>query len=107
MPTAVFAKGYRHGGRLYIPGDRAELPKEDFDGLARRGIVTAPGSGTDSAAAKESAKAVDDKPTKKETKTTTPRPAKAAGVDKWRAYAESLGHNVNGLDKSEIIALVS
>lgn len=106
MPTAVFAKGYRHGGRLYIPGDRAELPKEDFDGLARRGIVTAPGSGTASAAAKDPAKA-SDKSTKKETKTTTPRPAKAAGVDKWRTYAESLGHNVKGLDKAEIIALVS
>ena len=106
MPTAVFLKGYRHGGLLFIPGDRADLSKDDFDGLADRGIVTAPGS-TASTAAKETAPAAADKPAKNETKTTAPRPAKAAGVDKWRAYAESLGHDVKGLDKAEIIALVS
>lgn len=106
MPTAVFAKGYRHGGLLYIPGDRADLSKEDFDGLAGRGIVTAPGS-TTSTAAPEPAKAEADKPAKSKTKTEVARPAKAAGIDKWRAYAVSLGHEVKGLDKSEIIALVS
>lgn len=106
MPTAVFLKGYRRNGLLYIPGDRADLSEEDFDGLAGRGIVTAPGS-TTSAAAPEPAKAEADKPAKNETKSEVPRPAKAAGIDKWRAYAESLGHEVKGLGKSEIIALVS
>lgn len=35
------------------------------------------------------------------------RPAKSAPEDKWRAYAESLGLDVKGLKKPEIIAAVS
>lgn len=35
------------------------------------------------------------------------RPAKSAPEDKWRAYAESLGLDVKGLKKPEIIAAVA
>lgn len=35
------------------------------------------------------------------------RPAKSAPEDKWRAYAESLGLDVKGLKKAEIIAAVA
>lgn len=35
------------------------------------------------------------------------KPAKSAPEDKWRAYAESLGLDVKGLKKPEIIAVVN
>lgn len=104
MALAKFVKGYRLDGTLFIPGEKVDLSKADFDRLVERGIVVDPVA-TPAPVATETTTATE--PTPEPDEVELDRPAKAAGVDKWRSYAEAKGYDVKGLDKAEIIALCS
>ena len=104
MVCVTLAKGCRLPGHPVRPAGYAMDVKQDiFDELAPRGFfVSATGDEPEPVepVAEETAPAtVDDEPADE-----VKRPAKTAPVDAWRKYAKSLGVEVKGLSKQEIIA---
>ena len=103
MVRVTLAVGCRLPGHPVRPaGYRMDVSQVIFDEFAPRGFFV--GETEDEPASAPATETVDDESADDEPAEDVGRPAKTAPVDAWRKYAESLGVEVKGLSKQEIIA---
>lgn len=103
MVRVTLAKGCRLPGHPVRPaGFTMDVTDEVFAEFEPRGFFV--GETEDEPTPAPAAETVDDESVDDEPAEDVKRPAKTAPVDTWRKYAESLGVEVKGLSKQEIIA---
>ncbi|MCT1491348.1 hypothetical protein M3G47_01280 [Corynebacterium sanguinis] len=108
MPKVTLARHWNPGTAMHLPGEVVEVDDTTADWLARTGAL-APEQAVSQRPAAEKKPA---QPAEVETPAEDPddaevvkRPARTAPVEEWRKYAQSLGYDVKGLTKQELIAL--
>ena len=103
MVRVTLAMGCRLPGHPVRPaGFTMDVTDEVFAEFEPRGFFV--GETEDEPAPAPATEPVDDESADDEPAEDVKRPAKTAPVDTWRKYAESLGVEVKGLSKQEIIA---
>ena len=103
MVRVTLAKGCRLPGHPVRPaGFTMDVMDEVFAEFEPRGFFV--GETEDEPTPAPATEPVDDEFADAEPADEVKRPAKTAPVDMWRKYAESLGVEVKGLSKQEIIA---
>lgn len=103
MVRVTLAKGCRLPGHPVRPaGYTMDVSQDIFDEFEPRGFFV--GETEAEPASAPATEMVDDESADDEPAEDVKRPAKTAPVDAWRKYAESLGVEVKGLSKQEIIA---
>lgn len=103
MVRVTLAMGCRLPGHPVRPaGYTMDVSQDIFDEFEPRGFFV--GETEDEPTLAPAAEPVEDEPVEDEPVEDVKRPAKTAPVDTWRKYAESLGVEVKGLSKQEIIA---
>lgn len=108
MPKVTLARHWNPGTAMHVPGEVVDVDEETAGWLARTGAL-APEQAAPKRPAAEKKPA---QPAEVETPAEDPddtevvkRPARTAPVEEWRKYAQSLGYDVKGLSKQELIAL--
>lgn len=103
MVRVTLAKGCRLPGHPVRPaGYTVDVSQDIFDEFEPRGFFV--GETEAEPASAPATEPVGNEPADDEPAEDVKRPAKTAPVDAWRKYAESLGVEVKGLSKQEIIA---
>ena len=99
------------GGRLRVYPERAvvEFEADEVSALLESGALAPEGDVASSALPEPKQEAKPESEPEPETKAAAvadevSRPARAASIDDWRKYAESLGIVTKGLSKKDIIA---
>lgn len=110
MVRVTLAKGCRLPGHPVRPaGYTMDVTDEAFAEFEPRGFFVGQSEDEPETAENADAKAADESAGELEPEVAEPnegmkRPAKTAPVDVWRKYAKSMGVEVKGLSKQEIIA---
>lgn len=103
MVRVTLAMGCRLPGHPVRPaGYTMDVSQDIFDEFEPRGFFV--GETEDETTPAPATEPVDEKSADDDPVEDVKRPAKTAPVDTWRKYAESLGVEVKGLSKQEIIA---
>lgn len=103
MVRVTLAKGCRLPGHpVRAAGFTMDVTDEVFAEFEPRGFFV--GEAEDEPAPAPATEPVDEESADDAPAEDVKRPAKTAPVDTWRKYAESLGVEVKGLSKQEIIA---
>ena len=103
MVRVTLAVGCRLPGHPVRPaGYTMDVSQDIFDEFEPRGFFV--GETEAEPASAPATEPVGNEPADDEPAEDVKRPAKTAPVDAWRKYAESLGVEVKGLSKQEIIA---
>lgn len=105
MVKVTLAKHWSPEDKLYSPGAVVEVDEDTAQWLKRCGALA--DESAKSAAVKTVAKPKQQAKPESEPKKdagSVERPARAASIDDWRKYAESLGIVTKGLSKKELIA---
>ncbi len=117
MPKVTLARHWNPGTAMHAPGEVVDVDEATADWLARTGALAPEQAAPKRPAAEEkpAQPAAEEKPAQPaevETPAEDPddtevvkRPARTAPVEEWRKYAQSLGYDVKGLSKQELIAL--
>ena len=95
------------GLRLRRRGDELTVDAETEAWLRKHGIAVDSGAAAKAVkerAVREKAEHAESAPADRIAKSRANKPAKAAPIDEWRAYAKGLGVDPSGLSKAEIIA---
>ena len=108
MPKVTLARHWNPGTAMHAPGEVVDVDEATADWLARTGALAPEQAAPKRPAAEEKPA----QPAEVETPAEDPddtevvkRPARTAPVEEWRKYAQSLGYDVKGLSKQELIAL--
>lgn len=108
MPKVTLARHWNPGTAMHLPGEVVDVDEATADWLARTGALAK----EQAAPKRPAAEKKPAQPAEVETPAEDPddtevvkRPARTAPVEEWRKYAQSLGYDVKGLTKQELIAL--